>query len=87
MSVMWGAGYSTDNILPLLSIKSLSIGIVLFCLWSVSCFWLRSYNKTGVGCDNCTWPPSQTEHLTNLPQTLVLREEYCSIVKHYENVG
>lgn len=89
--VVWEAGYTTDNTLNL-SI-SLYIGIVfsflfVICMLLFFClfFWLRSYNKTGVGCDNCTWPPSLTENFINLPQTPVLRIEYCSPVKHYENV-
>ena len=35
---------------------SLSIGIVFSFVCGLYVFWLRSYDKTGVGCDDCTWP-------------------------------
>lgn len=83
---MWDVGYSNDSSLSLLSIRSLSIGVVFSFVCGLYVFWLRSYDKTGVGCDNCTWPPSQTENFINPSQTPILRMEYCSTVKHYETV-
>lgn len=50
---------------------SFSWNHVLVYLWSYV-FWLRSFNKTGVGCDNCVQPHSQNEHLINPPLSPVL---------------
>lgn len=65
---MWEAGYSTDN-----TVRCISIGAEFsrVCdLYVMLFFWLRSYYKTGVGCDNCTWPLSltQIDSLMNLTQ-------------------
>lgn len=50
---------------------SFSWNHVLVCLWSYV-FRLRSFNKTGVGCNNCVQPHSQNEHLINPPLSPVL---------------
>lgn len=48
--------------------RSLSVRIVFSFVCGLHVFWLRSSSETGAGCNNCMWPPSQTEHLIHLPQ-------------------
>lgn len=59
--VMWELCNSSDHTFSIKK-KSLSVGFAFSFVCGLYIFWLRSSDKTGVGCDDCTRPPSQTEH-------------------------
>lgn len=82
VTVMWEVWLFNLIILLLcLSSRVFHFGVV----FSFHVFWLRSYGKTGVGCDNSTRPLADWKFHSS-PPSPVLRLEYCLTVKHYENV-